>query len=59
MSIQITSTGTLRKGLAVKCETRDDKSEVVVCTLGLSRKCRVTLALSDGGQQDLLRERAA
>lgn len=33
--IELISTGTLSKSLAVKCETRDDKSEVVVCTLGL------------------------
>lgn len=34
--IELISTGTLSKSLAVKRETRDDKSEVVVCTLGLA-----------------------
>lgn len=34
--IELTSTATLSKSLSVKHETRDDKSEVVVCTLGLA-----------------------
>ena len=36
MTIDIRSTATLSKSLAVKREKRDDSTEVVVCTLGLT-----------------------
>lgn len=36
MTLQLRTVGTLSKSLAVRREQRDDKAEVVVCTLGVT-----------------------